>query len=78
MRPRKPFPALRIAAVFILLFTIAIPWWWRWLPNLGNQTLLGAPIWFVTAVVGSFLISAVTVKCLAIAWDALEDEEAES
>ena len=74
----RPFPTVRIAVMFALLFLLAIPWWWRWVPTIGNRTLWGAPIWFVTAVGGSLLVSIVTVKCLAIAWNALDEEDVET
>jgi hypothetical protein len=60
--------------VFILLFAVAIPWWWSWIPEIANATLLGAPIWFVSAIGGSLVISFVSMRYLSVAWASLDDE----
>ena len=35
---------------------------------------MGAPLWFVTSIVGSLIVSAVSARYLAIAWDSLDAE----
>lgn len=59
-----------------LLFLIAIPWWWQLLPNIGNRVVWGAPIWFITSVVGSLVISMACSRYLAVAWESLEPVDA--
>ena len=77
--PGKPTsPTFRIvpaALTFVLLFTVAIPWWWQFVPQLGERVILGAPVWFLSAVVGSFITSIVTARSLQRAWDWLEQSE---
>jgi hypothetical protein len=64
----------RAAALFVFLFVVAIPWWWRFLPEIGSRVVMGAPLWFVTSIVGSLIVSAVSARYLAIAWDSLDAE----
>ena len=71
------FPITRAIVTFVLLFVFAIPWWWRFLPEMGERTVLGAPLWFVTAAVGSLLISVVSARFLSVAWDCVSEDRSE-
>ena len=48
--------ASRVAS-FVVLFAIAIPWYWRWLGGVGHRQVFGMPIWFAVAVAASAAIS---------------------
>ena len=47
-------------SIFAALFAVAIPWYWRWFPELAEYLVVGLPAWFVVAVVGSLAISIYT------------------
>ena len=47
-------------SIFAALFAVAIPWYWRWFPELAEYLVVGLPTWFVVAVVGSLAISIYT------------------
>jgi len=64
-------------ASFVLLFIFAIPWWWQFFPELGSRVFLGAPMWFVTSAFGSLLVSIVTARSLAVAWDQMDGDSDE-
>ena len=64
----------RTAALFVLLFVIAIPWWWQFAPTIGERVTLGAPLWFITSIAGSIVVSAVSARYLALAWAASDEE----
>lgn len=61
--------------VFSTLIAFAIPWWWRFMPTLGERMLWGAPVWFVTSVVGSALLSLATATYLSLAWQKLDVDD---
>lgn len=69
------FRPLRAIGVFAVLFVVAVPWWWNWFPELGRSLVFGAPLWAVTAVLGSFAISCVAAWSLQRAWDSSDAEE---
>jgi len=69
------FKSTRYVVCFVLLFAVAIPWWWQFAPETGNQLVLGAPLWFVTSIVGSLVISIVTAVLLVVAWNSVDSEE---
>lgn len=71
---RSVFPTRVAAALFIGLFLFAIPWWWQFLPDLGDRVVVGAPLWFITSVAGSLAVSIVTAYFLSRAWQAIEDD----
>ena len=73
----RKFNIPRAMLVFCALFGIAIPWWWRWFPELGASMVLGTPLWFSTSVAGSVVISVVTLRMLGAAWSDLEQQEAD-
>ena len=66
----------QIWTIYLLLFAIAIPWYWRFIP-INEQTLwLGVPPWFFTAMLGSLAISLFTAWQLRKSWP-VEQQEAE-
>ncbi len=54
--------------VFLLLFAVAIPWYWRWLGLSPGARTWGMPTWFVVAVAGSFAISVAAAWQLSTPW----------
>ena len=65
------------ALVFFLLFGIGIPWWWRFLPETGVALVWGAPVWFITSVAASLIVSLTAVRYLDQAWSSLDEDEDE-
>lgn len=47
----------RRVASFVVLFAIAIPWYWQWLGSVAYRQVFGTPLWFVVAVAASLAIS---------------------
>ncbi len=59
--------APRIWLSYALLALVAIPWYWRWIP--GATTLVcGVPVWALSAIVGSALVSCYTAWLLSFPW----------
>ena len=75
-QPKRRFQPRRTAIVLLAMFVVAVPWWWSWFPEQANVPILGAPLWFVTAIGGSLAISLMTARYLGVAWDALDDDGA--
>ena len=62
------------ATVLVGLFIFAIPWWWGFFPALGGKVILGAPLWFITSVAGSILVSISTARFLSLAWGQFSED----
>lgn len=54
----------RIWWTYAVLFAIAIPWYWQFLPKTALTVVLGFPLWVLVAVCGSAVISAYTAWLL--------------
>ena len=65
---------LRSVIVYLILFTLAIPWYW---PEDESRLLWGLPIWVVISVFVSIAISAYTAfLLLKYPWPGeIEDKE---
>jgi hypothetical protein len=74
-RPSR-FHRLRAGWLFVGLFLIAVPWYWRWLPISPRAIWWGVPAWFAVAVGGSFIISLTTAWYLRLPWDETVEEAA--
>ena len=57
-------------ALFIVLFAVAIPWYWRAAGFSPDARTWGMPTWFVVSVAGSFAISLVAAWQLRSPWPA--------
>jgi hypothetical protein len=58
----------RIWVVYAVLFGLAIPWYWRFLPIDSERLWIGMPVWATSAVVGSLAISLFTAWLLSRRW----------
>lgn len=54
--------------VFALLFAIAIPWYWRFLPELAIRIVMGVPFWVLVSLIGSVAISSFTAWTFYSSW----------
>ncbi len=61
--------ASRICLTYVVLFALAIPWYWVWLPD-AIRLVLGMPLWACGALGGSALISCYTAWLLSFPWAA--------
>lgn len=59
---------------FLFFFAAAIPWYWQFFPQTAVKVVLGFPLWVLTSIAGSALISCLTALSLYQFWPA--DEEA--
>ena len=59
--------------IYLLLFGLAVPWYWQFIPGSSSTLIMGMPLWVIAAIVGSAAISAFTAALLSRAWP---DEEA--
>ncbi len=74
IQPNVPWA---LVTLFVALFTVAIPWYWSWLPIDERALWLGMPAWFVVAIAASFLISAVASWRLSRRWHQELDDPSE-
>lgn len=72
MRPR------RILVVYLLLFAVAVPWYWQFLPIADDRFLLGMPVWACGAVAGSLLISLFSCWTLLRRWPCEDSAKSQS
>jgi hypothetical protein len=56
--------------LFIVLFLIAVPWYWRVLGWSSTSIVVGVPVWFAVAVMGSITVSALAAWFLRTPWPA--------
>ena len=54
--------------IYVLLFSISVPWYWQWMPEFGLLRFAGLPLWVLTSLLGSALISIQTVLVLTQSW----------
>ena len=76
--PKRSYLAGWIWLVYLVLFGIAIPWYWQFpgFDKIADAIWLGFPAWVVVAVLGSASISTFTAWLWLKYWP--EDEEDES
>ena len=58
----------RIWFTYVLLFSVAIPWYWRFVPGSNQWIWFGMPAWVTTAIGVSVVISALTSWLLQRPW----------
>ena len=58
----------RILLAYLVLFGLAVPWYWQFLPIPTDSLLLGMPIWAFGATVGSLAISLFSAWILLRRW----------
>jgi len=76
--PAVTRPHVYIISAYAILFTIAIPWYWRLIPEQSSRIVLGAPLWAVVVVFGGLSLSALTALLLLRQWpQELSDEPAQ-
>jgi len=75
-KPKTARLTLAIAVAYVLLFVVAVPWYWG---EGGSKPVLGMPLWAVVSVGISFLISCLTAWAAFRTWPSdNEDEEGSS
>ena len=72
MRPR------RILLAYLALFSVAVPWYWQFLPIPQDALVLGMPAWAFGATIGSLAISLFSARVLLRPWpcEEADDEQA--
>ena len=65
----------RILLAYLVLFGIAVPWYWQFLPIAHDALLMGMPVWAFGATLGSLLISLFSAWILLRRWPCEADEE---
>lgn len=54
--------------VYAVLFGLAVPWYWQFMPGDPDRLWLGMPRWAAAAVLGSLLISLFTCWLFQRRW----------
>jgi polyferredoxin len=68
----------RILLAYLVLFSIAVPWYWNFLPIADDVLVLGMPAWAFGATIGSLSISLFSAWILSRRWPCEEVEEQQS
>ena len=63
MKPRWP-----IVVTYLILFAIAIPWYWQWFGSAAIQPVFGLPRWVLVSILGSVGISVLTAWLIYKHW----------
>ena len=63
---------MRDLLVYVLLFLVAVPWYWQFIPWASDRLALGIPCWVFVSVLGSACVSVHTALVLRRPWP---DEE---
>ena len=61
-------------ATLLLLIIAGVPWYWRFLPQSGNEMWSGVPAWFVVSVAVSVGVSVLTAIQFLTPWPGEADE----
>lgn len=69
MRPR------RILLVYLALSSVAVPWYWQFLPIPDDAMVLGMPNWAFGATVGSLSVSLFSAWILMRRWPCEEADD---
>ena len=70
-KPKSTRLPWMLALGFVLLFIVAVPWYWG---EGGAKPVLGMPLWAVVSVGVSFLISCLTAWAAFRTWPSDCDE----
>ena len=57
----------RVWLIYLLLLILAVPWYWTWVPG-ATRLVWGFPLWVVSALAGSLVVSCYTGWLLARPW----------
>ncbi|HCU86759.1 MAG TPA: hypothetical protein DGP39_04465 [Verrucomicrobiales bacterium] len=63
-----------IVVTYLLLFAIAIPWYWSAFGEAATQPLLGLPRWVMVSILGSAGISVLTSWIILKHWPEEDDK----
>ena len=66
----------RIGLAYLILFAMAVPWYWRYLPLEETAVWLGMPAWVVAAIFVSVMASLLTAWVLRRRWPEEADARA--
>ena len=55
--------------IYFVLVVIGVPWYWQWLPSFAQIRWLGLPVWVITSLSASALVSLQTVWVLRQPWE---------
>ena len=55
--------------VYAILLLISVPWYWQFFPSLSQARIIGFPMWVVSSLLGSALISTHTMLLLLKPWE---------
>jgi len=66
----------RILLAYLVLFGLAVPWYWQFLPLPKDGLLFGMPVWAFGATVGSLAISLFSSWILLRRWPCEESQDA--
>ena len=58
---------------YTLLFLVAIPWYWQYVPS-AERLVLGFPLWVAVSLIGAFGIAVQTALVLRQPWPGEEDQ----
>ena len=76
-RRRQPYLHPCIWLVYAVLFVLAVPWYWGFLPIEPDRVWWGMPPWAFTAVAVSFVTSCYTCALLMQRWPDEVDSDGE-
>ena len=65
----------RILLAYLVLFSVAIPWYWQFLPIADDALVLGMPVWAFGATISSLSISLYSAWLLLRRWPCEESED---
>jgi len=65
----------RIWLIYLVLFIVAVPWYWWMLPVSGMSVWLGMPLWVVVSLAVSAIVSTFTAALLCRRWPDEQDAE---
>ncbi len=65
----------RILLVYLLLFGVAVPWYWQFLPIAHDALVMGMPAWAFAATLGSLAISLFSAWILMRPWPCEEADD---
>ena len=58
----------QILLAYLVLFSVAVPWYWQFLPIADDALVLGMPAWAFGATIGSLSISLFSAWILSSRW----------
>ena len=65
----------RILLAYLALFSVAVPWYWQFLPIANDALVLGMPVWAFGATFGSLSISLFSAWILLSRWPCEEADD---